>query len=202
MLEKYKITRVTGRCIPLTGNNIDTDRIIPARYLKCVTFDELGDKVFFDERFDTTGNPLDHPFNSERFRTGSILLVNRNFGSGSSREHAPQALKRFGIEAIAGESFAEIFRENCVKTGIVTVTLDPDIVSRMMEVASEYPEITAEIDLGRKTFRYGDYTAAAELPESSRYAYINGTWNATAFLIANKNEIIKVAERLDSFQER
>ena len=108
-----KIKTISGRGLPLLGNDIDTDQIIPARYMKCVTFDDLGKYVFYDARFSANGNKKDHPFNQEKYKDAKILIVNRNFGCGSSREHAPQSLMRFGIAAIVGESFAEIFSGNC-----------------------------------------------------------------------------------------
>ena len=120
-----KVVKVTGTVIPMRGNDIDTDRIIPARYLKEITFARMGEYPFYDERFDSAGKPKAHPFNDPKYRGASILFVNKNFGCGSSREHAPQALFRFGIHAIVGESFAAIFAGNCVVMGIPTVTFTP-----------------------------------------------------------------------------
>ena len=123
MSEIVKITNIRGTALPMRGNDIDTDRIIPARYLKEVTFARMGDYPFFDERFDAAGKTKDHVFNDPEYRGASILFVNKNFGCGSSREHAPQALYRFGLKAIVGESFAAIFAGNCTIMGVPTVTV-------------------------------------------------------------------------------
>src|SRR5512134_255490 len=132
-----KITRVSGTAVPIRGNDIDTDRIIPARYLKEVTFARMGGYPFFDERFDASGKKKDHPLNDPEYQGASILFVNKNFGCGSSREHAPQALYRFGIQAIVGESFAAIFAGNCTIMGLPTVTAGPNEVDLMMKTVAE-----------------------------------------------------------------
>ena len=145
LLSKMEI--IEGRGIPLPGNDIDTDRIIPARFMKCITFDGLGQYVFYDERFDESGSKKGHPFNDEKFLDSSILIVNKNFGCGSSREHAPQALLRFGIKALIGESFAEIFAGNCTVMGIPTVTAPHDAIENIMMVVEEKPETPIQINL-------------------------------------------------------
>ena len=141
---------VEGKGIPVQGNDIDTDRIIPARFMKCVTFEGLGKYAFYDERFDGNGNKKKHSFNEEKFLKGSILIVNKNFGCGSSREHAPQALVKFGIKAIIGESFAEIFAGNCTVLGIPTVTAPHDAIENIMMVIKEKPETPLVVDLVNK----------------------------------------------------
>ena len=126
-----EVDHVSGTGIPLRGNDIDTDQVIPARFMKVVTFDGLGEFAFFDQRFDDEDNPKDHPMNEERFRDASVMVVNSNFGCGSSREHAPQALMRWGIDALIGESFAEIFAGNCLALGIPTVTADHETIDAL-----------------------------------------------------------------------
>src|SRR5919197_6455079 len=140
MSEIVKITQVSGTAVPIRGNDIDTDRIIPARYLKEVTFARMGDYPFFDERFDPSGNKKDHPFNDPEYKGASILFVNKNFGCGSSREHAPQALYRFGINAIVGESFAAIFAGNCTMMGLPAVTVSHAEIETMMKTVENDPQ--------------------------------------------------------------
>src|SRR6059058_4973495 len=150
MSEIVKITQVSGTAVPIRGNDIDTDRIIPARYLKEVTFARMGDYPFFDERFDASGRKKDHPFNDPEYQGASILFVNKNFGCGSSREHAPQALYRFGIQAIVGESFAAIFAGNCVMMGLPAVTVSSAEIEELMQSSEKNPQTVYAIDLVTK----------------------------------------------------
>src|SRR5499425_3627762 len=150
-----KIQQVRGRPIPLRGNDIDTDRIIPARYLKAVTFDGLGQAAFFDERFDAQGNSKGHIMDDPRFlaKGWRVAIVNKNFGCGSSREHAPQALLRWGIRALVGESFADIFFANCVAMGIPCVTAGEEDVLYLMLAVEEEPahELIVDVEARRVT---------------------------------------------------
>ena len=194
---------VEGKGIPVQGNDIDTDRIIPARFMKCVTFEGLGKYAFYDERFDGNGNKKKHSFNEEKFLKGSILIVNKNFGCGSSREHAPQALQKWGIKAIIGESFAEIFAGNCTVLGIPTVTAPHDAIENIMMVVEEKPETPLVADIVNKKVIYGDFEVDIIIPESSRYALVKGEWDSTAILLQGKSEIEKVIKRipyLDNFR--
>src|ERR671918_1126944 len=134
-----KIITVSGTAVPIRGNDIDTDRIIPARYLKEATFARMGEYPFFDERFDASGRKRDHPFNDSEYKGASVLFVNKNFGCGSSREHAPQALYRFGIQVIVGESFAAIFAGNCTMMGVPTVTVSHEELELMMKTVEAQP---------------------------------------------------------------
>jgi 3-isopropylmalate/(R)-2-methylmalate dehydratase small subunit len=196
MAENMMITRVTGRGIPLPGNDIDTDRIIPAHFMKCITFDGLGAYAFYDARYDGDGNRTAHPFNSSRFEEGAILFVNKNFGCGSLCEHAPQALVRPGIRAIIGESFAEIFADNCTALGVPTVTVLPEHMVRLMHLVDEVPHTAFTIDLERGTVEWGTQRIACALPESSREALIHGVWDSTAQLLANTDIIEKTLQAL------
>jgi 3-isopropylmalate/(R)-2-methylmalate dehydratase small subunit len=191
-----KITRISGTAIPVRGNDIDTDRIIPARYLKEVTFARMGEYPFFDERFDSSGNPKPHPFNDARFKGASILFVNGNFGCGSSREHAPQALYRFGIRAIVGESFATIFTGNCVMMGLPSVTVSSSAIEELMQSVEKDPQTVYAIELGSKTLSYGERRISFDLPESSRNALITGSWDSTSMLRAHMDKIKSVAIKL------
>jgi len=189
-------TRIKGRAIPVPGDDIDTDRIIPARYLKCVTFEELGQYAFFDERFDEDGGQKTHPLNEDRYKGGRILLANRNFGCGSSREHAPQSLMRMGIDAIIGESFAEIFAGNCTALGIPTLTLAHQEIGFLMTQVESEPTIEIDIDLESGTVTTKDRSFAFSMPVSYRQSLIAGTWDTTATLLLNANLIEATATRL------
>jgi 3-isopropylmalate/(R)-2-methylmalate dehydratase small subunit len=196
MSETVKITKITGTAVPLRGNDIDTDRIIPARYLKEVTFARMGNYPFFDERFDTAGKRKDHPFNDPEYKGASILFVNKNFGCGSSREHAPQALYRFGIQAIVGESFAAIFAGNCTIMGVPTVTVSAKQMEQLMKSAAENPRTEYTINLETKTLSYGNVEIGIDLPETYRKALTSGSWNSTALLRANLEQVKRTASKL------
>lgn len=183
---------VTGTGIPVPGNDIDTDRIIPARFMKCVTFDGLEEYAFYDERF-AGDKPKAHPFNDDRFQGGSILIVNKNFGCGSSREHAPQALVRFGMRAIIGESFAEIFAGNCTALGVPAVTASQDHITQLMQAVEREPRTTITVNIAAKTVTLGSKQMPVDLPESFRQALVEGSWDTTAQLLANREAIDKTA---------
>jgi 3-isopropylmalate/(R)-2-methylmalate dehydratase small subunit len=191
-----KITRVSGTALPMRGNDIDTDRIIPARYLKEVTFARMGEYPFFDERFDSAGKKKDHVFNDPEYRGAAILFVNKNFGCGSSREHAPQALHRFGLKAIVGESFAAIFAGNCTMMGVPTVVVDAQEMERLMKSVEEEPRTEYTIDLEAKTLTYGSRAIAIDLPETYRSALTSGSWDSTALLRANLEQVKQTAAKL------
>ncbi len=190
------VTRVAGRGIPIPGNDIDTDRIIPARFLKEITFQEMGKHAFEDERFDADGKPREHPMNDPRFQGASILLVNENFGCGSSREHAPQALMRWGIHAILGESFAEIFAGNCTALGIPTARMGRGEVERLMEMVQARPDTELVVDLEAGAVTAGGERLAFELAPAQRQVLLSGTWDTAATLLAGREEIARTAERI------
>ncbi|MGH7872712.1 MAG: 3-isopropylmalate dehydratase small subunit [Candidatus Binatia bacterium] len=196
MSEIVKITKISGTAVPIRGNDIDTDRIIPARYLKEVTFARMGEYPFFDERFDGSGKKKDHPFNDSEYKGASLLFVNKNFGCGSSREHAPQALYRFGIQAIVGESFAAIFAGNCTMMGVPAVVVGAKEIDRLMKSVEEDPRTEYRIDLETKTLSYGNQQIAVDLPETYRIALTAGSWDSTALLRANLDQVRKTAAKL------
>jgi len=180
-----KISNINGQCIPLIGNDIDTDRIIPARFLKCVNFDSLGEYVFEDDRKTLKGK---HPFDLKENKNASILVVNSNFGCGSSREHAPQALMRWGIKAIIGESFADIFYSNCIAIGIPCFTLS----KKSIQVIQKYIDnksLFLEIELKSSLAKSKDLNFDLEIKESSRKMFLSGEWDATSTLLENENFI-------------
>lgn len=196
MSDIVKITNVEGRAVTIRGNDIDTDRIIPARYLKEVSFARMGEYPFFDERFDASGNLKPHPLNDPKYQGASLLFVNKNFGCGSSREHAPQALYRWGINAIVGESFAAIFAGNCTMMGVPTVTVTPTDIENLMRAVENDSRITFSLDLQAKTISFGEHKIAVDLPETFRSALTSGSWDSTAMLRANLSEVKKIAAKL------
>jgi len=177
-----KIANMNGKCISLIGNDIDTDRIIPARFLKCVNFDSLGESVFEDDRETLKGN---HPFDLEENKNATILIVNSNFGCGSSREHAPQALMRWGIKAIIGESFADIFYSNCIAIGIPCFTLSKKFIDEIQDYCDNQ-FLFLEIDLKNSLAKSKDLNFNLEIKESSRKMFLSGEWDATATLLENE----------------
>ena len=196
MSDIVKITNVEGRAVSIRGNDIDTDRIIPARYLKEVSFARMGEYPFFDERFDASGNLKPHPLNDPKYQGASLLFVNKNFGCGSSREHAPQALYRWGINAIVGESFAAIFAGNCTMMGVPTVTVTPTDIENLMQAVENDSRIAFSLDLQAKTISFGEHKIAVDLPETYRSALTSGSWDSTAMLRANLSEVKKIAAKL------
>ena len=178
-----KISQISGKCISLIGNDIDTDRIIPARFLKCVNFDSLGKSVFEDDRKTLKGT---HPFDLKENQDSSILIVNSNFGCGSSREHAPQALIRWGIRAIIGESFAEIFYSNCIAIGIPCFTLPKKLIQNIQKYNTS-KNLFLEIDLKNSLAKSEDLNFNLEIKESSKKMFLSGEWDATATLLENSS---------------
>ena len=180
-----KIREINGKCISLIGNDIDTDRIIPARFLKCVNFDSLGESVFKDDREILKGK---HPFDLEENKHATILIVNSNFGCGSSREHAPQALMRWGIKAIIGESFADIFYSNCIAIGIPCFTL-PKKSIQAIQKNKDNKFLLLEIDLKNSLAKSRELCLNLEIKESSRKMFLSGEWDATSTLLENETLI-------------
>ena len=187
-----EIKHITGRGVPLLLDDIDTDRIIPARYLRCVTFDGLGEHAFEDDRAQDGA----HPFNDERFAGAKVLVTGRNFGCGSSREHAPQSLKRWGIEAIVAEGFAEIFFGNCTSLGIPCVTASRTDLERLAAAIRACPETTLAVDLQTCEIRLGDETIVVNIPASTRNALMSGRYDFLAQLLEAAPEVRETADRL------
>ncbi|HEY9803196.1 MAG TPA: 3-isopropylmalate dehydratase small subunit [Leptolyngbyaceae cyanobacterium] len=188
-----EVKQVTGLGIPLVGDDIDTDRIIPARYLKAITFDGLGEGAFIDDRTALKG---EHPFDQPQYQGANILIVNRNFGCGSSREHAPQALAKWGIQAVIGESFAEIFFGNCVAIGVPCVTAEAVIVKQIQELVAANPQASVTVDLESLQVQVGDFTAPVTMSEGTRSAFTTGVWDACGQLVANSEQIRVTAGKL------
>lgn len=188
-----EVKQVSGRAVVLIGDDIDTDRIIPARYLKAITFDGLGEGVFIDDRMALKG---EHPFDQPRYQGANILIVNRNFGCGSSREHAPQAIAKWGIHALIGESFAEIFFGNCVAMGIPCVTADAATIRELQGIVASNPEYALTVNLETMEVSVNDYTVAVNMGEGTRSTLITGTWDACGQLVANAEQVQAIAANL------
>lgn len=190
--QPFVISHVSGRGLPLPGDDIDTDRIMPARFLVSVSFEGLEQHVFEDDR---AADPR-HPFNDPRYRGASLLVVNANFGCGSSREHAPQGLGRFGIRAIVGESFSEIFQGNAAILGMPCFAAGRADVERLQTLIDQTPDVTIETDVASGAVRAGALTIQASLPPALREAFLSGQWNPTAMLLDRFDEVRAVAARL------
>jgi 3-isopropylmalate/(R)-2-methylmalate dehydratase small subunit len=195
-----QITQVTGRGVYIPGDDIDTDRIIPARYLKCVTFDGLAEFAFYDERKHLDGSEKRHPLNDPRFLGAKILLTGSNFGCGSSREHAPQALYRFGFRAILAESFAEIFFGNSTTLGMPCVVMRRDDIRALAGLVEEDPAILVTVDLLENKVTAADMDFRAALPDHAREALVRGKWDAIAELLENIPDVQRVAGALPYFK--
>ncbi|MBD0267763.1 3-isopropylmalate dehydratase small subunit [Pseudanabaena sp. FACHB-2040] len=188
-----QVKSVAGRGLPLRGNDIDTDRIIPARFLRSVTFDGLGEQVFADDRAQTKGS---HPFDQPQYAGAKILVVNRNFGCGSSREHAPQAIARWGIQALIGESFAEIFFGNCVAMGIPCLMATPEVVKVLQDAIESNPQVQLQVDLEEMEVRCEEYAAPVQMAAGPRQMFVSGTWDACGQLVAQGEAVRATAAKL------
>ena len=186
------VQQIDGRAVPVRGNDIDTDRIIPARYLRAITFDGLGEHAFEDDR---KSDP-NHPFDKKEYQGAKILIANGNFGCGSSREHAPQALQKWGIQAIVGESFAEIFQGNCTAMGVPCVTASPADIHKLQDAVAENPQQELNVDLKSRKLTCGDLEIDLKIPEGNRLQLIEGAWDATGMLLEGQDAVKDVAQKL------
>jgi 3-isopropylmalate/(R)-2-methylmalate dehydratase small subunit len=191
-----KIRQIAGRALPLRGDNIDTDRIIPARFLRAITFEGMEKHLFEDDRQQLEAGGNRHPVWDPVYAGASVLLVNANFGCGSSREHAPQAIRRSGIRAVVGESFSEIFFGNSVALGMPCTTADAATVSALMQIVEHDPATQVAVDLDRMLVAAGTATYRIELPPGARESFLEGTWDATGLLLDKFEDVEAVAARL------
>jgi 3-isopropylmalate/(R)-2-methylmalate dehydratase small subunit len=193
-----RIVRVEGTALPMRGDDVDTDRIMPARFLRAITFEGLEQHVFEDERGSAAPGRAGgkHPFDDPRYRGASILLVNRNFGCGSSREHAPQGLFRWGIRAVVGESFSEIFFGNSLMIGLPCVTASPEDVRRLMERVEKQPDAVLRLDLQAGTCEVEGLRCTVSIPAHARDALVSGAWDTTGLLLDRYGEVDAVSARL------
>ncbi len=178
-----KISSVSGRAVQVPGNDIDTDRIIPARFMKCVTFDGLGEFLFHDVRKNADGTEKPHPLNDPRFKGATILLSGANFGCGSSREHAPQAIQKHGFRAVIAENFAEIFFGNCTTLGIPCATASRADIAAIAAAIEAKPGLEVVLDVAKQEVRFGGRSVSAEVRPAARDALVNGRWDAIGELL-------------------
>jgi 3-isopropylmalate/(R)-2-methylmalate dehydratase small subunit len=191
-----KIERVTGRAIGVRGDDIDTDRIIPARFLKTITFDGLGDHVFEDDRKQLADRGATHAFDVPAHKGAAILFAQANFGCGSSREHAPQAITRWGVKAIVAESYAEIFFGNSLMIGLPCVTASHDDIEKLIAKSEAHPETTFTLDIEARRITGGGLSVAVTLPDQTRAALLSGNWDATSLLLDHYEQVEKTAASL------
>ncbi len=192
MTTDFKRTQIAGRGIPVPGNDIDTDRIIPARFLKAVTFEGLGEHAFEDARTQTP----EHPFNQAAYQGAAVLVVGQNFGCGSSREHAPQSLMRWGIRAIVGGSFGEIFFGNCVMLGIPCLVASQTDLEWLQKAIGRQPQAPVTVDVDQQAVRFGNRVITATIPDGPRHQLVGGTWDSTAVLLEAGAAIETTARKL------
>ena len=192
MSDARVIEHIAGTAIPVRGNNIDTDRIIPARFLKSITFDGLGDHVFEDDR----QSMPNHPFSNSSYAGASILLANENFGAGSSREHAPQALKRWGIDACIGESFSEIFLGNATTIGLPCATASAADITRLMDVVEEVPVTRFSLRIDTLVVESEQFSSSVLIPAAIQASFLSGQWDATGLLLDQFDDVRQIAAAL------
>jgi len=191
-----KITQIAGTGVYVPGDDVDTDRIIPARFMKCVTFDGLGEYAFYDERFHEDGKPKSHVIDNPKYAGATILLAGRNFGCGSSREHAPQALYRHGFRAVLAESFAEIFFGNSITLGMPCLVMDGRDIRSLAALIDEAPQTELNIDIANGQVSMADVSFPAVLPDHAREALVNGNWDAIADLLEGLDAVKATADKL------
>ena len=192
-----RVQSVQGTALPLRGDNIDTDRIIPARFLRAVTFDGLEQHLFEDDRLQADTQPgTVHPVSNPAYRGANVMLVNENFGCGSSREHAPQAIRRTGIRAIVGRSFSEIFFGNSVALGLPCVTADREAIEALMRTVEQSPVTQIRVDLDAMRVTAGSQSFPIGLPKGARQSFLDGSWDKTGLLLDRFEDVEKVARRL------
>ncbi len=192
----HKIVTVSGKAVPVPGADMDTDRIIPARFLKCITFDELAGTMFHDERFNADGSSKGHPIDDPRHAGARIIIGGENFGCGSSREHAPQAIKRSGIEAIVAQSFAEIFFGNSSGIGLPCVCATRENLQRAAAITEEAPDTVWTLDLAAMTLSCPQATLPVTMPAEPREALMQGRWDAVVELLNAPEAVARLAASL------
>ena len=190
------IREVSGRVVPVIVDDLDTDRIIPARFLRCVTFDGLGEHAFADERRNSAGDSLNHPIDDPRFEGASVLVAGKNFGCGSSREHAPQALVRAGFKAVIAESYAEIFAGNALTLGLVCIEASEEQISQLATKVEANAQLEVKVDVDAQTLTMGEDVAKVTVPAVARDALLGGRWDPLNELMSNKEKVSECSKQL------
>ena len=190
------IESIAGYGLPLFGDNIDTDQIIPGRFLKCVTFDSLAEGLFYDSRFESNGNAKAHPMNTPKYEDASILITGNNFGCGSSREHAPQALQKSGFKAIIAGSFAEIFFGNCTTLGIPCVTMEEGFRLELMAQVESNSTEHVKISLEELVVKFGEWMWPISMKESARLAFLKGSFDPLSELLSRRAKVESLEQQL------
>jgi len=198
-MEDLKRIKIEGKGIPVRGNDIDTDRIIPARFLKCVVFDGLGEHAFEDDRASLKAKGETHSFDEAKFQGANVLVVNKNFGCGSSREHAPQSIMRWGIQAVVGESFAEIFYGNCISLGIPCLLVSQEDAAAIQSALEADASVAVAVDVENRKVTVGDEEFEGHIEDGPRKQFLEGRWDSTAELLSAKDEIAATAGNLPYF---
>ncbi len=195
-----KILHVKGYGIVVRGNDIDTDQIIPARFLKAITFTGIEKYAFYDLRYNEDGSKKEHPFNDEKYAKSNIMIVNNNFGCGSSREHAPQTLQRHGIDAIIGESFAEIFAGNCTALGVPILILSRKEIHEIQDMIENDPSIPIEISIDKAQITIGKTVYTSSIKKEIQTTFLQGTWDNTTLMLSFNEKIEETYNRLPYIQ--
>ena len=191
-----KITSITGPAVYVPGNDLDTDRIIPARFMKCIVFDGLGEFLFYDVRKNADGTDQPHPLNEARFKGATVLLSGANFGCGSSREHAPQAIQKYGFKAVVAEGFAEIFFGNCTTLGIPCATASREDIAKIAAMIEKNPSTEVVVDVAKQEIRFAGQTVNAAVRDSARDGLVNGRWDSIGELLDGLPQVKTTAAKL------
>lgn len=197
IMNENSITKLEGKAVYVPGDDVDTDRIIPARFMKCITFDGLGEYLFYDVRYNEDGSKKEHNLNDERFSEATIIVSGNNFGCGSSREHAPQSIQKAGFNAVIAGSFAEIFFGNSTNLGVVCVIVGNDDRKQIAELINENPELVLSIDLETLKVNVGEYSFDCSIKEDARKSLLDGSFDSLNELLEGNSEVDSIVTKLE-----
>lgn len=197
IMNENSITKLQGKAVYVPGDDVDTDRIIPARFMKCITFDGLGEYLFYDVRYNEDGSKKEHNLNDERFSEATIIVSGNNFGCGSSREHAPQSIQKAGFNAVIAGSFAEIFFGNSTNLGVVCVIVGNDDRKQIAELINENPELVLSIDLEALKVNVGEYSFDCSIKEDARKSLLDGSFDSLNELLEGNSEVDSIVTKLE-----
>ena len=197
IMNENSITKLQGKAVYVPGDDVDTDRIIPARFMKCITFDGLGEYLFYDVRYNEDGSKKEHNLNDERFSEATIIVSGNNFGCGSSREHAPQSIQKAGFNAVIAGSFAEIFFGNSTNLGVVCVIVGNDDRKQIAELINENPELVLSIDLEALKVNVGEYSFDCSIKEDARKSLLDGSFDSLNELLESNSEVDSIVTKLE-----